>query len=336
MTSTRAVEAPYLIFLGDAQNDIAAKTGAGIAQWRPGRCIGQHRLPACKVDIGLAEMTIAEAVSAGARTFVIGVVNAGGILPDTWLPAIAEALEQGLDVASGMHMRLADNPGLAALAERHGRRLIDLRVPEGPFTTGSGDKRAGKRLLTVGTDCAVGKKYTALALVDGMRARGMNATFRATGQTGILIDGTGIPMDAVKSDFVAGAAEALSPENHPDHWDVVEGQGSLLHPSYAGVTLGLLHGSQPDRFVVCHEPTRTTMLGVNTPIAAIEDIIRLTTELGALTNPAIRCVGISVNTVKLPENEARALLDALSARHGLPATDPVRFGVAPILEELTR
>lgn len=336
MTFARSIQPPYLIFLGDAPNDIAAKTGAGIVQWRRERCIGQLRLPACRADIRLPDMSVAEAAAAGARTFVIGVVNAGGVLPDSWLPAIRAALECGLDIASGMHMRLSENAELVTLAGRYGRRLIDLRVPEGPFSTGSGDKRSGRRLLTVGTDCAVGKKYTALALVDGMRARGLPATFRATGQTGILIDGSGVPMDAVVSDFVAGAAEALSPANDPAHWDVIEGQGSLLHPSYGGVTLGLLHGSQPDCFVVCHEPTRSHMLGVGTPIPAIADIIRLTIELGAITNPAIRCLGISVNSQKLAEADAHALLGTLSAQHGLPATDPVRFGVEPLLQALVQ
>ena len=130
------------------------------------------------------------------------------------------------------------------------------------FATGKGTKRPGLRLLTVGTDCSVGKKYTALALEREMHARGLKADFRATGQTGILISGRGVAIDAVVADFISGAAEWLTPANEPDHWDVVEGQGSLFHPSFAGVTLGLLHGAQPDAFVVCHEPTRKTMRGV--------------------------------------------------------------------------
>ena len=154
-------------------------------------------------------------------------------------------------------MKLGDNAEIAAAAAKHGRKLFDVRHSAERFATGKGAKRPGKRLLTVGTDCSVGKKYTALALERAMRARGLNADFRATGQTGVFISGRGVSVDAVVADFIAGAAEWLTPANDPGHWDVVEGQGSLFHPSFAGVTLGLLHGAQPDAFVVCHEPTRT-------------------------------------------------------------------------------
>jgi uncharacterized NAD-dependent epimerase/dehydratase family protein len=165
-----------------------------------------------------------------------------------------------------------------------------------------------------------------------MTKRGMDATFRATGQTGILIAGRGVALDAVVADFIAGAAEWLTPANDPAHWDVVEGQGSLFHPSFAGVTLGLLHGAQPDAFVVCHEPTRKTMRGVKHPLPSIGDVIERTVLEGRLTNPAIRCVGIAVNTQALAEGEARALLNATAADYGLPCVDPVRTGVGPIVD----
>ena len=134
-----------------------------------------------------------------------------------------------------------------------------MRHSDAAFPAASGRKRSGKRVLTVGTDCAQGKKYTALALAKNLQSRGVDASFRATGQTGIMISGEGIAVDAVIADFVAGAAEQLSPDNAPDHWDVIEGQGSLFHPAYAGVTLGLLHGSQPDAIVLCHDPSRRTI-----------------------------------------------------------------------------
>jgi len=329
------ISKPYLLFLGDAPDQLAVKTAAGIVDWRRDWCVGQFRLPGCKADLGLDDLGIAEARSRGARTLLIGVVNAGGVLPEHWIGPIVEAIEAGMDVASGLHRLLSDEPRLAEAAARHGRRLIDVRHTGQTFATGKGTKRPGRRLLTVGTDCSVGKKYAALALERGLRERGIDADFCATGQTGIFIAGRGVAVDAVVADFISGAAEWLSPAaTDPNHWDVIEGQGSLYHPSFAGVTLGLLHGAQPDAFVVCHEPTRTHMRGVDFPLPTIREIIDLTIQLGRLTSPAIRCVGIAVNTAALEDQEARALLADIEVEHGLPATDPVRFGVSAIVERL--
>jgi uncharacterized NAD-dependent epimerase/dehydratase family protein len=189
-------------------------------------------------------------------------------------------------------------------------------------------------LLTVGTDCSSGKKYTALALERAMRGRGLDADFRATGQTGVFISGRGVAIDAVVADFISGAVEWLSPAAAPGHWDLIEGQGSLFHPSFAGVTLGLLHGAQPDAFVVCHEPTRRTMRGVQHPLPTIAEVIDLTVRCGRLTNPAIRPVGIAINTSALDDAAARTLLATLSREHGLPASDPVRYGVEPIVDRM--
>jgi uncharacterized NAD-dependent epimerase/dehydratase family protein len=241
---------PYLLFLGDVNDQLAAKTAQGVVDWRPDWCVGQLRLDGCKADCGIPDLTIAEAKSKGAKTMVVGVVNAGGVLPDHWMNSIVEALDHGLDVATGLHKRLRSIPEIAAAADRNGRKLHDVRYTDMVFATGKGTKRPGLRLLAVGTDCSVGKKYTTLAIDKEMRARGMKSDFRATGQTGVLISGRGVAIDAVIADFIAGAAEWLSPANDPDHWDVIEGQGSLFHPSFAGVTLGLLHGAQPDAFVV--------------------------------------------------------------------------------------
>jgi len=194
---------------------------------------------------------------------------------------------------------------------------------------GTGRKRSGKRLLTVGTDCALGKKYAALALYRAFAARGVAADFRATGQTGIMIAGGGMPMDAVVSDFEAGAAEMLSPDAAPDHWDVVEGQGALTHPAYAGVSLGLLHGTQPDVFVVCHDPGRTEMVGVpGYRLTSVEEIVELTILLGSRTNPAIRCGGFAFNTSAMDADVAAALMARESERLGLPVADPMRGGPA--------
>lgn len=327
---------PYLLFIGDVPDPLAAKTAQGIVDWRPDWCLGQLRYAGCKADLGIKDLSVADAAAAGARTMVVGAANAGGILPEHWVASIVEALDAGMDVASGLHVRLDSVPAIAAAAERNGRQLFDVRHSTQRFATGKGTKRNGRRLLTVGTDCSVGKKYTALALETGMRAAGFDADFRATGQTGVFISGRGVAIDAVVADFISGAVEWLSPDAAPEHWDLIEGQGSLYHPSFAGVSLGLLHGAQPDAFVVCHEPTRATMRGVQHALPSIQEVIDLTVRCGQLTNPQIRCVGIAVNTEALGEDEAKAYLAEVEAAHGLPATDPVRFGVAPIVVRIAR
>jgi Uncharacterized conserved protein len=328
------IDPPYLIFLGDVPDALAAKTGLGIVDWRPEWCVGQLRLPGCKADAKIPDITIAEAKAKGVKTMVVGAVNAGGVLPEHWIASIVDALDAGLDVATGLHVRLASIPEIAEAAQRNGCELHDVRFSSVRFATGKGTKRSGLRLLTVGTDCSVGKKYTALALERAMRARGLDADFRATGQTGVFISGRGVAIDAVVADFISGAVEWISPAADPKHWDVIEGQGSLFHPSFAGVSLGLLHGAQPDAFVVCHEPTRTTMRGVAHPLPSIGEVIDMTIALGRLTNPAIACTGISVNTERLDDAEAKALLDSLSEAHGVPATDPIRYGVEALVDRL--
>ncbi|MBJ3774086.1 N-acetyltransferase DgcN [Acuticoccus mangrovi] len=325
---------PYLLFLGDVPDALAAKTALGIVDWRRDWCVGQWRLPGCGADAKLPEMTAAEAAAAGAKTMIVGVVNAGGKLPEHWVQSIVDAMEAGMDIAAGLHKRLIDVPEIAAAAERLGREVFDVRRTAQAFETGKGVKRPGKRLLTVGTDCSIGKKYTALAMEAGMRARGLDATFCATGQTGVFISGRGVAIDAVIADFISGAAEWLTPATEENAWQVVEGQGSLFHPSFAGVSLGLLHGSQPDAFIVCHEPTRTTMRNVPTPMPTIQQVIDMTVALGRLTNPDIRPVGIAVNTAALDEIAAGKFLEETAAAHGLPATDPVRFGVDPLVDHL--
>ena len=247
-----SLPSPYLLFLGDTTEVGYAKTAFGLRDWAADRCVGEYALPSASVSAGLEPLKPAQAAARGARGLVIGVANAGGVIPAGWAAALLEALEAGLDLVSGMHARLETVPGLRDAADRLGRRLIDIRTPPAGIPVGSGLRRPGRRLLTVGTDCALGKKYTALAIARGLRARGVDAKFRASGQTGILIAGQGIPIDAVVADFVAGAAELLSPAAAPDHLDVIEGQGALLPRAYAGVARGLLHGSQPDVFGVGH------------------------------------------------------------------------------------
>ncbi|MDR0183273.1 DUF1611 domain-containing protein [Lysobacter arvi] len=329
MTSEVALPQPYLLFLGDTTEPGYAKTAFGLRDWAGERCVGEYAIEGATVTTGLPHLTPEQAVASGAKAIVIGVANAGGFIPPTWWPALVRAMEAGLDVVSGMHARLRDIDVLREAAHRLGRRLIDVREPPAHLPIATGKPRTGKRLLTLGTDCALGKKYTALALTRAMRARGVDATFRATGQTGILIAGGGIPMDAVVADFAAGAAEMLSPDAAERHWDVIEGQGSLFHPAYAGVSLALLHGSQPDVIVVCHEPGRERVLGhPGYALPSIEDTIEFALRLGARTNPAIRCAGVALNTSRLDAGAATRLIAAQSARLGLPVADPMRGGAA--------
>jgi uncharacterized NAD-dependent epimerase/dehydratase family protein len=318
---------PYLLFLGDATLPAFAKTAFGLRDWARDRCVGEWACEEASVTIGLPRLHPREAHARGARALVVGVANIGGHVSSRWMPHLIEALDAGLDLVSGMHTRLADISELKSAAARTGRRLFDVRVPPSRIPVATGLKRSGKRLLTVGTDCALGKKYTALALARAFALRGVSVDFRATGQTGIMIAGGGMPMDAVVADFAAGAAEILSPAAPEHHWDVIEGQGSLFHPAYAGVSLALLHGSQPDVIVVCHEPGRTQLLGhPGHALPTLKETIELNLVLGRRTNPRIRCAGISLDTSKLGPAAAERVLAEEAERHGLPAADPIRGG----------
>lgn len=329
VSESLVVPQPYLLFLGDTTEASFAKTAFGLAHWAPDQCVGEMALPGATVTTGLARITPAQARDAGAQSLVIGVANQGGVLGAGWIEALVDAMDAGLHIVSGLHVRLSSVPALKEAATRNDRRLIDIRTPPADLPVGTGRKRSGKRLLTVGTDCALGKKYTALALYHAFTGRGLYADFRATGQTGIMIAGGGIPMDAVVSDFEAGAAEVLSPDAPAQHWDLIEGQGSIFNPSYAAVSLGLLHGSQPDVFVVCHDPTRKTILGLEGfDLPTIEEVVEMTVRLGSRTNPAIRCGGVSLNTSSLSDGDAEKLFADESARLGMPVADPVRGGPA--------
>ncbi|RCK48634.1 hypothetical protein TH25_13515 [Thalassospira profundimaris] len=329
------IEHPYLMFLGDAPDELAAKTAIGIKQWRPDWCKGQLRLENCNADLGLPDMTIAQAREAGVKTLVLGVANRGGIIGPVWMETLLEAIDAGMDIANGLHTKLSTIPELAEAAAAKGVSLFDVRHFDGKLPVGNGEKRSGKRVLAVGTDCSVGKMYTALAIEAEMKKRGIKSTFRATGQTGIFIAGEGISVDAVISDFISGAVETIAPANDADHWDVVEGQGSLFHASYAGVSMGLLHGSQADAIVVCHEPTRSHMRGL--PGYSLPDL-KTTMEVNLmharLTNPDCVVAGFAINTKALDDAAATKLMADISAEFGLPCVDPVRNGVAPIVDKL--
>lgn len=329
------IETPYLLFLGDAPDQLAIKVAQGIKDWRPENAVGQYRMEGCKADLGLADMTLKEAKAAGAKTLVIGVANRGGMISQAWKKVLVMALEEGFDLASGLHNLLRDEPDLAAVAKATGRSLHDVRIPEVQYPIANGEKRRGKRVLAVGTDCSVGKMYTALALDAEMRKRGLKSTFRATGQTGILITGDGVPLDAVIADFMAGSIEYLTPDNDDDHWDIIEGQGSLFHASYSGVTMALIHGGQPDALILSHEPTRTHMRGLPSyTLPSLEDLRDVALRMAHVVNPACRVIGISINTQHMSDAEAESYLAEVEARMGLPACDPMRTGTAKLVDAL--
>ena len=329
------IKTPYLLFLGDAPDQLAAKVAQGIKDWRPENAVGQFRMDGCKADMGLADMTLEEAKAAGAKTLVIGVANRGGIISQEWKKVLVTALEEGFDLASGLHNLLREEADLVAVAEATGRMLHDVRIPEVKYPIANGEPRKGKRLLAVGTDCSVGKMYTALCIDKEMQDRGMKSTFRATGQTGILITGGGVPLDAVIADFMAGSIEWLTPDNDEDHWDIIEGQGSLFHVSYSGVTMALIHGGQPDALVVCHEPTREHMRGLpGYSLPSLEAVRDMALQLARVANPACEVIGYAVNTQNMDDDAARAYLADVEAKLGLPAADPYRYGAGKLVDAL--
>lgn len=326
---------PYLLYLGRAVDQLDIKTARGVAYWRPQWCLGQFRHPECKLTLNLPDMDVKQAKAAGADTMMLGTASAGGMMASEVVADVVAALDAGLNVVSGLHQKLCENPNIVAAAKYNGRTLFDARIPPRDLKVGKGNKRAGKRLLTVGTDCSVGKMYTSLALEHAMRERGLAADFRATGQTGIFVAGGGIPIDSVIADFISGAAERISPDREDGGWDIIEGQGSLFHPSFAGVSLGLLHGAQPDALVFCHEPTRPHMRGL--PGRAMPDLkacLEANLAHARLTNPAVRAVGVALNTSSVPADKVQATCDEISDRLGLPCQDPVSMGVDSIVDNL--
>ena len=329
------IQQPYVLFLGDAPDPLAAKVAQGIKDWRPGLSIGQITLPGCKADMGLKNLSIKESVSMGAKTLVIGVANRGGIISDKWKDVLKEAIISGLDIASGLHNLLRDESELVNLAKIHNTNLIDVRVPTVEYPIANGIKRSGKRCLAVGTDCSIGKMYTAIALEKEMKNKGLKATFRATGQTGILITGDGVPLDAVIADFMAGSIEHLTPDNDEDHWDIIEGQGSLYHPSYSGVTMALVHGGQPDALILCHEPTRSHMRGLPSySLPTLRELNDTAIKLAKVVNKNVKVIGVSVNTSNMENEKALEYLKQVEEEMKLPTVDPVLTGTSRLVEEL--
>ena len=327
------IKKPYLVFVGDAPDDLAAKTSFGVVDWCPEDCIGQFRLPGCATDLKIPDLSIAQASRQGAQTVMIGVANRGGVIPDTWIEPLVDALQMGMSIANGLHTSLDSIPQIREAAKSSAGRLIEVRKPTNIDHIATGLPRGGHRLLTVGTDCSVGKMYTALALTKQLQQRGIATDFRATGQTGIFIAGHGVPVDAVIADFISGSVEQLCPAAEPDHWDIVEGQGSLHHPSFAGVSLGLLHGAQPDALVLCHEPTRTHMRGLpDRPVPDIKDVMETNLQAASIVQPNVRFVGIAVNSKHLEPAARESYLQSLQDTFQLPCEDPFLTGGKSIVD----
>lgn len=329
------IRKPYLLFLGDAPDQLAAKVAQGIADWRPEHVVGQLRLDGCKADVGVLDLALNDAWEKGARTLVVGVANRGGVIPESWLDVLREALETGFDLANGQHNLLRDQDILRETAQRNDRTLHDVRVPTVAYPIANGKKRTGKRCLAIGTDCSIGKMYTGLAMDREMMTRGLKSTFRPTGQTGILITGSGVPLDAVVADFMAGAIECLAPANDADHWDHIEGQGSLFHVSYSGVTMALIHGGQPDAVILTHEPTRTHMRGLpHYGLPTLEELRDVALPVARVANPDVRICGVSLNTSALNDDEAVRSCEEIEERMGLPTVDPFRHGAGRLVDAL--
>ena len=329
------IPGPFLLYLGHSEDEVGIKTSRGLATFRPGDCVGEFRHDDCPLSLGLPRMGVAEARAAGAKTLVLGIANAGGTLGEALVRDALDAVAGGMNIASGLHHRLRDELRLVRAAEQAGVALFDVRDPPAHLPVGNGRPRAGNRLLTVGTDCSVGKMYATLALHAALHRRGVPADFRATGQTGILIAGAGVPLDAVVADFISGAIEQLTPARSDDGWDLIEGQGSLFHPSFAGVSTGLLHGAQPKALVLCHDPSRPHMRGLpHFQLPDLADCLAANLSVARLTSPDVQAVGIALNTVKLDEASARRLCADTGAALGLPCTDPFRFGADPIVDRM--
>ncbi len=280
--------------------------------------------------------SVDDAFGLGIDTALVGVATQGGRFPGDWQELLRSCVAAGLDVENGLHVRLRDVPGLAELAAEHGVELRDLREPPGDLSTATGENLAvgATIVLTVGSDCAIGKMTATCELDLEARRRGVRSVFVPTGQTGIAIAGWGIAVDAVVADFIAGAAERLVVEG-AERGDLlwVEGQGAILHPIYSGVTLGLIHGSAPHLYVLCHEVGRTVVDGdaTETPLASLAELVDLHERMSLRKRPA-KVVCVALNTSRVDEEEAHAAIAAAEEETGLPADDPVRFGAAKLLD----
>lgn len=317
---------PYALFLADAdgQDSVVADF---LLRWRRQDCVG--RIGGARSD--LPELSFSEAVERGARTLVIVAESNGA--PKKWHAPLSEALEAGLDIAS--RLPIAEIAPVAKTAKRLGRIVRDVRCDPGSFPPATGKRRAGRRVLTIGTDRTANTLTAALSIERDLKSRGAATDFRATTPLGILVAGGGVPLGAVASDALTGAVETLCPAASPDHWDVVEGRASLGHPADAPVALALLHGAQPDAIVLCHDPQRRHLEDLpHVPMPYLSELVALHERAARLTNPAAAVLGVALDTGTLPDAAARDAVRRVTETYGLPCCDPHREGTAPIVDRL--
>lgn len=332
-----------ICILTDGYLDVfSAKTAVGLLRYCPDEVVAvldrAHADGNLEDIVGVgAGVPIVDSVRSALRhqpdRLVLGAAIPGGRLPDAWRAIIRAALAAGLDVVNGLHTRLNDDAELARCAADAGRKLWDVRACPGVSTVGTGKARQtrAKRILTVGTDCNLGKRLTAMELVGELARRGLRAEFVPTGQTGVMIRGSGVVIDALPVDFVSGAVEAAVLEHRDADYVVVEGQGALLHPSYSAVTMGLLHGVLPDFLVLCHAPTRRHMRHTDIPIPPLDEVVRLhQAVLQPIHPPSV--VGVALNCYGMSEKRFRQVLNQVRTLTGLPVVDPVRTGVADLAD----
>jgi uncharacterized NAD-dependent epimerase/dehydratase family protein len=336
----------YLILADGAFGPQTSKTANACIRYTPERVVGivdgtqagrtSQSVLGFGGDIPVVA-TLDEGLQLAPTAILVGIAPAGGQLPAEWIALLARAIEHKLDIWSGLHQFVGDIPQLATLAHRHGVVIRDLRRPPADLDVSRGRVRDidATVVLTVGTDCNIGKMTTQLQLLGALRARGIRTSFAATGQTGILIEGSGIGVDAVIADFIGGAAERLVLESAKGaDLVLVEGQGSIIHPSFSGVTYGLLHGSMPHAQVMCAQPSRTTIRNNEwVAIPALPEFIRMS-EAAAAPLRTAPVIAVALNTFDLTESEARRAIERAERETGLPATDPVRYDPAPIVSAI--
>ncbi len=338
----------YLILADGLFGPEESKTANACIRYAPERVVGvldasRAGLTAQQVlgfggDIPVVA-TLDEGLALAPNALLVGIAPAGGQLPDSWIRLLSLAIQNGLEIWSGLHTFVGDVPELAALARKHNVAIHDLRRPPTNLVVANGRVRDvdATIVLTVGTDCNIGKMTTQLQLLDAVRGHGIRTKFAATGQTGILIEGSGVGVDAVVADFIAGAAEQLVLDCAKDaDLVLVEGQGSIIHPSYSGVTYGLIHGSLPHAQIMCAQPSRTAINRCEwVKIPPLVDFIRMSE---AATSPLrfAPVIGVALNTYDLDEDDARRTIEKVQHETGLPTTDPVRFGPEPVAGAIAR
>ncbi len=335
-----------LVILTEGRLDVfSAKTAVSIIRYRKDDVVALIDRANAGKDlesiIGIGKgipivKNIEETLHLTPTALLIGIAPPGGMLPPEWRKHIIDALQNKLHIISGLHYHLGDDHEFYQLARDHGLEICDIRKPPEniPLGTGKAKETRTFRILTVGSDCNIGKMVTSLEITNAAKKRGMNACFVATGQTGIMIEGSGIAVDHVISDFISGAAEKLVLDRSHYKLLSIEGQGTIVHPAYSGVTLGLLHGSAPQGLILCHQPTRKALRHFNDfPILPLPYLIDLYEKLAQPVYPC-KVLGISLNCVDMSDHDALKEIQKVEKETKLPATDPIKFGVDKFIDSI--